>query len=365
GKPTILFVSDVADFKGGAERSLFDAMATPGITPILVVPDHGPISAAAEDKDIAVMPISLGAVESVRRPFKLRDILRTFRSGLTAAIQLKRIAKQSNCAAIHTNGLNAHGVACLARLIGGRRVIAHFRAIPFTLNERLFWRAVQIIAYRLIFVSRPCWPWAALPANGTVIFNGIDLPVVPTVPQHKTPLTLGFTGRLHPSKHVDKLIDWVAHTHDSGNDDIRLIIRGQAEDAAYERELRALVQERGIAHMCTFEGKKEGLAAIYKDIDICVVPSITPDPLPRAVMEGQALGIPVIAYPAGGITDMIEDEVNGFLVTDRDEFHTVLSRIINDKDLYSAIGKAAQDNAKRNFSLQTLHEKLAAIYKSL
>ena len=49
-KKKILFVSDVPDFKGGAENSLFDLMTNPNIEPILVVPSIGLIYEAAEIK---------------------------------------------------------------------------------------------------------------------------------------------------------------------------------------------------------------------------------------------------------------------------------------------------------------------------
>ena len=53
----ILFLSDVDYFKGGAERSLFDAMATPSIKPALAVPSKGPLSEAAEEKNIPTVSI--------------------------------------------------------------------------------------------------------------------------------------------------------------------------------------------------------------------------------------------------------------------------------------------------------------------
>jgi hypothetical protein len=160
-KPTVVFVSDVPDFKGGAERSLFDLMASPHIIPNIVVPSEGPISGKARELGIQHHLLDYGSVLTVRRPFKALDVLRTFASALNAARQLKHIAREQNAIAVHTNGLKAHGVACLARLIGGKPVVIHFRAIPFTRLEKMFWRAVQMIASHVILVSRPCWPFYA------------------------------------------------------------------------------------------------------------------------------------------------------------------------------------------------------------
>jgi len=197
-KPVVLFISDVPDFKGGAERSLFDLMANPYIEAELCVPAEGEISKAATEKSIPFHTLDYGSVLTVRRPFKIRDIFRTFFAALRAASALKKLSKTRGASYVHTNGLKAHGVACLARLCSGRPVIAHFRAVPFTKLEKLFWRAVQIIATHLVLVSRPCWPGKKLPVNTHVIFNGIHLPdraILPPLPP-KTPFILGFVGRI-------------------------------------------------------------------------------------------------------------------------------------------------------------------------
>ena len=50
------------------------------------------------------------------------------------------------------------------------------------------------------------------------------------------------------------------------------------------------------------------------DADVVVVPSVYPDPLPRAVIEGMALGKPIVAFDVGGIGEMLDDGVEGALV---------------------------------------------------
>lgn len=368
-KAKILFLSDVDYFKGGAEKSLFDAMATPSITPILAVPDKGPLSDAADEKSIPVKTIDYGSVLTVRRPFKFKDIIRTFAAALNAAKQLKRIAKEEGCTALHTNGLKAHGVACLSRLIGGVPVVLHYRSIPYTAKEKLFWRVTQIIATRLVLVSRPCWPGKKLPSNTHVIFNGIippDRSILPLRPANPLPFTLGFIGRIHPSKGVHDLIEWFEYAYKQGLD-IQLLLRGEAapDEPEYDAMVRKMVTDKGLDDVCTFEGRKEGYADIYSNIDVNIVSSVTPDPLPRSCMEASALGIPVLGYPAGGIPDMLQDGKNGFLVKDGKDLHAVLKRLIEEDGLYETISAAAIENAKENFTLSALHDALSRLYKTL
>ena len=321
----IMFLSDVEYFKGGAERSLFDAMATPGITPMLVAPDKGELIDAAKQNGIKTDTLEFGLVRTVRRPFKFRDIIRTFTDALHAARTLKTIAMNEGAVAIHSNGLKAHGIACLSRLIGGKPVIIHYRSIPHTPQEKIFWRITQIIASKLILVSRPCWPWERLPANTKVIFNGIELPdrnILPPRPENPRPFTLGFIARIHPSKGLHHLINWFQYAHKNGLD-IRLVVRGEVapDEPDYEQKCRTMVEQKGLSDHIIFEGKKLNYKEIYSHIDVNVVSSVTPDPLPRSCMEASAFGIPVLGYPAGGIPDMIDDGVNGFLIRDEREFY--------------------------------------------
>ena len=368
-KPTILFLSDVDYFKGGAERSLFDAMAAPAIMPILAAPASGPLTAEAQKRGIKTATLDFGAVLKVHRPFRARSIALSFKSALNAARALKRLAKHHGCTAIHTNGLKAHGVACLARLIGGPPVIVHYRAIPYTPLEKLFWKITQIIAAQVILVSRPCWPGRALPRNTSVIFNGIDLAAMPTLApraQNGKALTLGFIGRIHPSKGLHHLIDWFAYARENSLD-LKLMIRGAAapQDKAYETEIRRKAQETGLSERIVFDGNKDSYCEIYDGIDVNVVPSVTPDPLPRSCMEANALGIPVLGYPAGGIPFMIDHGVNGFLIRDEREFCAALQRLTEEDGLYETISAAAIQNAENRFSLTALHAALADVYAAV
>jgi hypothetical protein len=45
-RPVVLFVSAVADRKGGAETVLLDLLRNPAIQPVLAVPEQGQLAAA-------------------------------------------------------------------------------------------------------------------------------------------------------------------------------------------------------------------------------------------------------------------------------------------------------------------------------
>lgn len=366
-KKKILFLSDVEYFKGGAENSLFDLMGNPNITPILVVPTHGPIAEKAKELNIPTHVLDFGNVRNVRRPFKLLDVCRTFIDALRASMNLKKIANNLNAKAIHTNGLKAHGVACLSRIIGGKPVFSHFRAIPFTLREKLYWHMVKLLSKRMIFVSRPCWHGDNLPRNGRVIFNGID---VTKYQKNKLklsqPLIIGFAGRIQFTKGVDTLINWFEFITKEGIN-AKLIIRGEPapDELEYDKMVRSMVKDKGLEKLCVFEGQVSGgIENIFNGFHLNVVPSVVPDPLPRSIMEASCLGLPVIGYPAGGIPYMLQDKVSGFLAYNKEDFLGIIKQLIGEEHFYQEISRNAFLNAQNNFSLKALHDKVTAEYNT-
>jgi glycosyltransferase involved in cell wall biosynthesis len=79
-------------------------------------------------------------------------------------------------------------------------------------------------------------------------------------------------------------------------------------------ECRALAVQLGLGDRFRMLGFSSDVRPLVADFDVAVVPSVYPDPLPRAVIESMSLGKPVIAYDVGGVVEMIEPGVTGQLV---------------------------------------------------
>jgi glycosyltransferase involved in cell wall biosynthesis len=66
-----------------------------------------------------------------------------------------------------------------------------------------------------------------------------------------------------------------------------------------------------------FVGWQDDIGAIFSTLDLLVVPSTDIDSTPRVVIEAFSAGIPVVAFPAGGIPEIVEDGNTGFLASNR------------------------------------------------
>ena len=82
-------------------------------------------------------------------------------------------------------------------------------------------------------------------------------------------------------------------------------------------ELRRQASEGGIANHVRFTGWQSDVGRIMSTYDLCAFPSLN-EGMGRAIVEAMSMGIPIIASRIGGITDLMDDGVSGFLVPPAD-----------------------------------------------
>jgi glycosyltransferase involved in cell wall biosynthesis len=361
----VLFLSPVPNFKGGAERSLLDLLANPGVDPFLAVPADGALSAHANELGIPWDLIDFGAISGIRRPFRLQDGVGAFASLLSAARQLNKIACKRGVSLVHSNGLKAHAIALAARRLGGRPAVIHVRDIPNTKVERAFWKALQLAANQTVLVSRACWPAPRLPTNVHIVHNGFISPGGQSNPSLGEDLVLGFTaGRIHPAKGLHALLDGLAKARALGCK-VRLVVRGAfaEETPAYEGEIKKKIATLDVGKFVAIEGFVDDPRSVYQGIDVVCVPSTTPDPFPRSVMEAMGHGLVVIAAPCGGIPEMIVDGQTGFLTSDSTRFAAIVAQLQNNPSLRMEIGAKARAYCFSHLGLDRLHAEVRDIYQ--
>ncbi len=95
-----------------------------------------------------------------------------------------------------------------------------------------------------------------------------------------------------------------------------------------------------------------------------VVPSIVPDACPTVVLEAMAAGRPVVAAASGGIVDLVDDQVTGYLVPPADPvaLGTALGRVVGDTHALAVMGAAARQRATR-FVASRVVSDIEALYR--
>lgn len=106
------------------------------------------------------------------------------------------------------------------------------------------------------------------------------------------------------------------------------------------------------------------LAVLYSAADVTVVPSLT-DNLPNIVLESLSCGTPVVAFNIGGMPDMIEHEVNGYLAEPyqcEDLARGIFFALCEDKRRRQ-ISVMARNTVIDNFELKQIAGRYSELYE--
>ena len=110
----------------------------------------------------------------------------------------------------------------------------------------------------------------------------------------------------------------------------------------------------------------------YRAADVFVLPSIidnegNTEGLGVVLLEALACGIPCVASRVGGITDIVQDGKNGFLVEPKDPgaIADKITRLLQDKDLQQKMSEYGRSYVVNNFSWKSKARELHATYQKL
>ncbi len=111
---------------------------------------------------------------------------------------------------------------------------------------------------------------------------------------------------------------------------------------------------------------EQSLAVLYSCADVFIAPSLE-DNLPLTVMESLACGIPVVAFNIGGMPDMIDHKLNGYLATpfDSADLAIGLNWILENPERRISLGRNARNKVLENYTSDIVVEKYKKIYASL
>jgi glycosyltransferase involved in cell wall biosynthesis len=172
-----------------------------------------------------------------------------------------------------------------------------------------------------------------------------------------------FVGRLVAQKGVDvalRAFDTLLHLRP----DIRFLIVGDGDSSLL---LLRLARRLGISRSVTFAGWRKGQELIdaYRDAELVLVPSLY-EPFGIVALEAMACGKPVVASSTGGLAEIIEHGVTGFLSPPGDHLALAqhMASLLLNPALASAMGKAARQRAL-SFSWERAAEDTVRCYEHL
>ncbi len=108
------------------------------------------------------------------------------------------------------------------------------------------------------------------------------------------------------------------------------------------------------------------LAATYAAVDAMVITSVQ-DNLPNVVLEAMACGTPCIGFKLGGIPDMIDHQINGYLAKplDVDDLSHGINWVLDDVERLNRLSHQARAKTEQAFALERQSRRYQRLYQEL
>ncbi len=146
------------------------------------------------------------------------------------------------------------------------------------------------------------------------------------------------------------------------NSKFQILIIGEGDE---RQNLEKLIRKFKLWDIVFLVGNISEAKKYLKAFDLFVLPSAK-EGLPYTLLEAMSANLPVIASRVGGVPEIIEDGIDGFLVPSKNE--KVLARKINEAmdlvkgDEIDKIRDAARSKVKKDFSFDKMLKKTKEIY---
>lgn len=181
----------------------------------------------------------------------------------------------------------------------------------------------------------------------SVIYNGYQTNEPITARRHPSrdgrPFVVGFIGTLTAHKGVELLLKTFGELlrgHWSGAP-VELVVAGDGEPG-YTAQLRASAESLPVRFLGVVPQPE-----FFRQVDVCVVPSLWAEPLSRVLFEAFAHGVPVIASDTGGSAELVKSGETGWLfdIHQADGLARQLQSAHDDVERYEAISQTALELA--------------------
>lgn len=143
--------------------------------------------------------------------------------------------------------------------------------------------------------------------------------------------------------------------------DFVLLVAGEGDQlGALEKEASDL----GIANNVKFLGFREDVPVLLQAMDIFVLPSLS-EGLPLSVLEALSLQKPVVATNVGGIPEIVEDGVTGFLVPPKnpDALAKAILQMLQHPRIAADMGQAGRKRVEEDFGLAKMLREYQSLYE--
>ena len=173
---------------------------------------------------------------------------------------------------------------------------------------------------------------------------------------------IGAIGRLWPQKRYKDLI-YAFELLASARDDVHLLIIGSGPQQDQLVSYRSKMTYGDRIHLL---GSRQDVPQLLPHFD-CFWLGSAYEGQSNAMMEALSAAVPVVGTNIAGNRDLVENDRTGFLVSlgDCAGFASATNQLLDDPQLAKRLGEAGRDRMLREFSVEKMIERHAALYREL
>jgi len=401
---TILFIHHGGSI-GGAATALFETLKKIDrkiCRVIVILPEEGPFSdmLAKEGIEYRIIPLAVFYYCSLAKSVSLRKLVKNpinlikniFKNIPGNVVHLSAFLKETNPEVVVINSASLLLSGIVAKIMG-KRVVWHIREIISTDGSKALINIIAAIISRtservivLSEFSRRNME-ALRVKNISLVPDGIDVNkfyrrsvAEDDFLKHglrRGDKVVGFVGQIFREKGWRTLLEAsflvvdkvpgakfliVGTSYMIERKDIKYVdpFKEQRDDVVFRR----VVNDMKLNKNFVFLGQRSDVGSILPLMDCLVFPSIAPEPLPHAIMEAMACGIPVVASNIGAVSEMVLDGTTGILFEPGNvlQLSQHLVRFLGDREGKNRLAQAARRRAEEMYDIDKIIPQLEGIY---
>ncbi|MFZ4100567.1 MAG: glycosyltransferase [Sphingobacterium thalpophilum] len=378
----VLMVGHSADMYG-ASRSLIKLVRILNVNykVYVLLPDSGSLSAELK----AIIPADRILLNEdlyifTRKSFRLKYIVSTLLRFIRNLIFIRKIILKYDIHIIHTNSGVVPAPAMAAR-ITGRKHIWHIR--EWFGDFKRFWpfysAYITRFSDKVVCVSKTMADQFHEQKKVMSIYNGFEIPRISaevSIPEglqqslNQAELVLGCTSRIRLiRKGQEYLIEAIGIVSQRTRKNIQAILIGDyVPGYEWQKEnITALIEKYQLEDRIHFLGHLTNPIPYYELFDVFVLPSGEPEPFGGVIMEAMSLGLPVIGSNAGGTTEQIANNQNGYLFDNKnaEDLANKIELFLNDPSSIKLFGNCSRERIEKYFSLDLHEENILRLYEEI
>lgn len=194
------------------------------------------------------------------------------------------------------------------------------------------------------------------------VSNGVDVGKFNFERKYSDDVTIGHVGRFEEVKNHEVIIEVFRKLNETFPN-LSLILVGDGTQREYIEEI---ISKYKLSKKVSLIGRVSDVSKYLKKIDVFLMPSLY-EGLPLSIIEAMASGCVIVASKVGGVSDIVYNNLNGYLIDDPfniDDFTRKIESLILDKNRRIEISKQNAQDANK-FTIGEMVQKYEFLYQTV